>query len=68
MGGRGGVDSLGIQVFKEMVHFKSKDNLSPAKVKALCAAGCSYIRSAPNVKWMASTAVCAVAMLLTLSI
>lgn len=45
------MDSLGIQVFKEMVHFKSKDNLSPAQAKAFfLETGWSYIRSATNVK------------------
>lgn len=63
------MDSLGIQVFKEMVHFKSKDNLSPAQVKAFSETGCSYIRSATNVKWL-GRACCrlSAAVLLTLSI
>lgn len=62
------MNSLGIQVFKEMVHFKSKDNLSPAQVKAFCETGWSYIRSATNVKWLDCAAGYAGAGLLTLSI
>lgn len=62
------MDSLGIQVFKEMVHFKSKDNLSPAQVKAFCETGWSYIRLATNVKWLDCASGCTKAWLLTLSI
>ncbi len=62
------MDSLRIQVFKEMVHFKSKDNLSPAQVKAFCETGWSYIRSATNTKWLSCAAGDAGARMLTLSI
>lgn len=49
------LDSLGIQVFKEMVHFKSNDNLSLAQAKAFFffyagAAGWSYIRLSTDVE------------------
>lgn len=49
-----------------MVHFKSKDNLSPAQVKAFCETGWSYNRSATDVKWLGCAA--GYAGLLTLSI
>lgn len=62
------MDSLGIQVFKEMVHFKSKDNLSPAQVKVFCETGWSYIGLATNVKQSGGAAGYAEAGLLTLSI
>lgn len=62
------MDSLGIQVFKEMVHFKSKDNLSPAQVKAFCETGWSYIGLDTNVKWLGCASGYAAARLLTLSI
>ena len=51
-----------------MVHFKSKDNLSPAQVKAFCEIGWRSIRSATNVKWLGCAAGYTGAGLLTLSI
>lgn len=63
------MDSLRIQVFKEMVHFKSKDNLSPAQVKAFfCETGWSCTRSATNTKWLSCAPGYAEAWMLTLSI
>lgn len=50
------MDSLGIQVFKEMVHLKSKDNLSPARVEASCDTGSSYIGLPTIVKWFGCAA------------
>ena len=50
------VAALGIQVFKEMVHLKSKDNLSPARVEASCDTGSSYIGLPTIVKWFGCAA------------